>query len=156
MIRQEVVRPAVQDVLVAAEASRPPGGVSGAEELGPLLQKLLAAAHSSCRPLLEATLAPQSGLTGYGLLGNAILAEVDQALADGLPGLLSSVCVLVLGCVCQTAVSARSARPLRNMLRGSGQHILLYGAGAVFRLQSCSSMLSGCIGSLDVELASRL
>ena len=90
VVRQALVRPAVQSVLAAAEAARPPGGVSGAEELGPLLQGLLQACRASCRQLLEATLAPHSGLTGYELLGNAILAEVDEALAEGLPGQLAS------------------------------------------------------------------
>ena len=43
-------------------------------------------AHRRCKGLLEATLAPRSGLAAFNILGNAILAEVDEALADSLPG----------------------------------------------------------------------
>ena len=44
------------------------------------------AVEAGVGPLLEATLAPQSGLHAFNLLGNAVLAEVDAAVAAALPG----------------------------------------------------------------------
>ena len=44
------------------------------------------AVEAGVGPLLEATLAPQSGLHAFNLLGNAVLAEVDEAVAAALPG----------------------------------------------------------------------
>lgn len=45
------------------------------------------ALHASrCGALLEAMLAPRSGLGAFSLLGNSVLAEIDEALADALPG----------------------------------------------------------------------
>ena len=78
------MQPAVKVVLDAAEAGRSPA--QGAEDLGALLAKLLQACQGACRQLLDSTLAAQAGLTGFGLLGNSILAEVDSALAERLPG----------------------------------------------------------------------
>ena len=80
------MRPAVARVLDSAEAARAPAAAPGGEDLAALLDKLLQACQGACGPLLDATLAPQSGLTGFGLLGNSILAEIDSALADRLPG----------------------------------------------------------------------
>ena len=80
------MRPAVQRVLDAAESNRPHGAAPGGQDLAALLAKLLAAGRDACQALLDATLAPQSGLTGYGLLGNSLLGEIDSALAERLPG----------------------------------------------------------------------
>ncbi len=44
------------------------------------------AVEAAAGPLLEATLAPQSGLHAFSLLAEAVLAEVDAALAAALPG----------------------------------------------------------------------
>ena len=65
-----------------------------------MLHNLLEACQTSCGPLLEATLTPQSGLTGYSLLGNAILAEIDEALAEGLPGELTHLPACMHGFLC--------------------------------------------------------
>ncbi len=50
---------------------------------------MLARVQEQCGGLLETTMAPQSGLQGFGFLGNSILAAVDQQLANSMPGALS-------------------------------------------------------------------
>ena len=51
-----------------------------------LCLRTLTGVSGRCAGLLEATLAPRSGLAAFNILGNAILAEIDEALADALPG----------------------------------------------------------------------
>lgn len=42
--------------------------------------------QDQCVRLIEQVLAPQSGLQAFNLLANSILAEIDQQLAQNLPG----------------------------------------------------------------------
>ena len=51
-----------------------------------VLAAILDALDAEAGPLLDGVLAPQSGLHAFNLLANAVVAEVDAALAAGLPG----------------------------------------------------------------------
>lgn len=52
-----------------------------------VLGTVLARVQNRCGALLEATMAPQSGLQGFDFLGNSILAAIDQQVANSLPGI---------------------------------------------------------------------
>lgn len=51
-----------------------------------VLDALLAQVQEHCSWLLEATMAPQSGLQSFNFLGNSILAAVDQQVSSSMPG----------------------------------------------------------------------
>lgn len=51
-----------------------------------VLAAVAGAVEAGAGPLVAATLAPQSGLHAFNLLANAVLAEVDEAVAAALPG----------------------------------------------------------------------
>lgn len=89
VVRQTLVAPAVQAALATAAAGRAPGAAAGADGLAAVLPPMLATILDRCGALLEAMLAPRSGLGAFSLLGNSVLAEIDEALADALPGVFS-------------------------------------------------------------------
>lgn len=51
-----------------------------------VLASISEAVESECGALLRAVLTPQSGLHGFNLLANSVLAEVDDALLRAMPG----------------------------------------------------------------------
>ena len=51
-----------------------------------MLASVSAAVEGECGVLLKAVLAPHSGLHGFNLLANSVLAEVDDALLRCMPG----------------------------------------------------------------------
>ncbi|KAK9787882.1 hypothetical protein WJX73_008548 [Symbiochloris irregularis] len=89
VVRQVLVGPAVQEALQKAAASRPPGAAAGSEGLAAVLPPVLEAVLDRCKTILQATLAPRSGLSAFNVLGNSILAEMDEAVADALPSVYS-------------------------------------------------------------------
>ncbi|KAK9806115.1 hypothetical protein WJX72_002159 [[Myrmecia] bisecta] len=88
VVRRCMVSPFVHQLLAEHKQGNPRAG-SGADSLAQVLQPIAAEVRSRCGELLDTTMSPQSGLLAFNFLGNAILAEVDEALADSLPGAFS-------------------------------------------------------------------
>lgn len=51
-----------------------------------VLEAVAAGIKREVAPLLEAVLAPQSGLHAFNFLANSVLACVDSGIADAMPG----------------------------------------------------------------------
>lgn len=87
VVRTELVAPLVARALAEQRAAHPrPGGAPADGAFPAALGAVAGAVEAGAGPLLEATLAPQSGLHAFNLLANAVLAEVDEAVAAALPG----------------------------------------------------------------------
>eukprot|EP00884_Botryococcus_braunii_P005660 jgi/Botrbrau1/15095/Bobra.0255s0008.1 len=87
VVKEAVVKPIVDGVLAAHRQRSRAGPV--AEPLSPVLEEIAAGIRREVGPLLEAVLAPQSGLHAFNFLANSLLLYVDSALADALPGAFS-------------------------------------------------------------------
>ena len=57
-------------------------GLPAAQVLGSVSE----AVQAECGALLRTVLAPQSGLHGFNLLANCVVAELDEALSRSMPG----------------------------------------------------------------------
>ncbi|GIL88600.1 hypothetical protein Vretimale_19142 [Volvox reticuliferus] len=97
VVRSVVVAPLVERQVgehkARGHSSVPVGGAgSGAASgnaLSALLGSILAAIRAQLGPLLDASLAPGSALRSIDLLSNAVLDEVQGALAAAMPGVFS-------------------------------------------------------------------
>ncbi|KAK9821420.1 hypothetical protein WJX81_002272 [Elliptochloris bilobata] len=90
VVRAELVAPLVAHALAEQKAARPRAGGASADGSFPAVLAAVAdAVEAGAGPLLEAALAPQSGLHAFNLLANAVLAEIDEAVAAALPGAYS-------------------------------------------------------------------
>jgi hypothetical protein len=78
-----LIKQVVSDVRQQQLAS---GGSSGGGALAVVVQASLAQLQEAAGPLLSALAAPGSGLGGFDLPGAVLLAEISQAVADGMPG----------------------------------------------------------------------
>jgi hypothetical protein len=110
----------VSDVRQQQLASGGSGGSSAGGALAAVVQASLAQLQEAAGPLLSALSAPGSGLGGFDLLGAVLLAEISQAVADGMPGARSARCVSML----ETEHSTTGARTLLNA--SVRAHILLH------------------------------
>ncbi|KAF6251962.1 hypothetical protein COO60DRAFT_1704498 [Scenedesmus sp. NREL 46B-D3] len=93
-LRSGLAAPLMQQAVleVRQQQHAPGGGGGGGSARGPLaavVQASLARLQEAAGPLLSALAAPGSGLGGFDLLGAVLLAELSQAVADGMPGVFS-------------------------------------------------------------------
>ncbi|KAA6427855.1 MAG: conserved oligomeric Golgi complex subunit 2-like [Trebouxia sp. A1-2] len=89
VVRQALVVPLVESVIAEEQEGRALGAAPASDQLAPVLETMLTRVQEGCGELLQTTMAPQSGLQTFNLLGNSILAAVDQQVASSLPGAFS-------------------------------------------------------------------
>jgi hypothetical protein len=88
-LRNGLVSPLIKQVVSDVRQQQLASGISGTSAGGALavvVQASLAQLQEAAGPLLSALVAPGSGLGGFDLLGAVLLAEISQAVADGMPG----------------------------------------------------------------------
>ncbi|GAX80853.1 hypothetical protein CEUSTIGMA_g8288.t1 [Chlamydomonas eustigma] len=87
-LRMVVVKPLVARLVAEHKKVHVRPGHEG-EALNQLLQTIFVGVKAECGPLLEATLVPHGTLRIFDFLGNAVLEEVQTALASELPAVFS-------------------------------------------------------------------
>jgi hypothetical protein len=87
-LRNGLVSPLIKQVVSEVRQQQLAAGGSSAAggPLAAVVQASLALLQEAAGPLLSALAAPGSGLGGFDLLGAVLLAEISQAVADGMPG----------------------------------------------------------------------
>jgi hypothetical protein len=89
-LRSGLVSPLIKQVVSDVRQQQLTTGGSGSSSasgaLAAVVQASLAQLQEAAGPLLSALAAPGSGLGGFDLLGAVLLAEISQAVADGMPG----------------------------------------------------------------------
>eukprot|EP00878_Enallax_costatus_P031231 GHUV01034134.1.p1 GENE.GHUV01034134.1~~GHUV01034134.1.p1 ORF type:complete len:298 (+),score=135.09 GHUV01034134.1:1420-2313(+) len=93
-LRAGLVGPLVADIVtqVKRQSTAAAGGGqrdSSSSALAQVVDQVLARLRSEAGPLLSQLCAAGSGLSGIDLLGAVLLAEVSQAVAEGMPGVFS-------------------------------------------------------------------
>jgi hypothetical protein len=81
LFKQVVAEVRQQQLAAGSGSSSTAGG-----PLAAVVQGSLGRLQEAAGPLLSALSAPGSGLGGFDLLGAVLLAELSQAVADGMPG----------------------------------------------------------------------
>lgn len=90
-LRAGLVGPLVRDIVAQVkQQQQQQGGAAAAGQrdnaLSQVVDQILSSLRSEAGPLLGQLSAAGSGLSGVDLLGSVLLAEVSQAVADGMPG----------------------------------------------------------------------
>lgn len=89
-LRSGLVSPLIKQVVAEVRQQQlATGGSSSSSPAGPLAAVVgasLSRLQDAAGPLLASLAAPGSGLGGFDLLGAVLLAEISQAVADGMPG----------------------------------------------------------------------
>ncbi|WIA09954.1 hypothetical protein OEZ85_010167 [Tetradesmus obliquus] len=92
-LRSGLVSPLIKQVVAEVRQQQlATGGSSSSSPAGPLAAVVgasLSRLQDAAGPLLASLAAPGSGLGGFDLLGAVLLAEISQAVADGMPGVFS-------------------------------------------------------------------
>eukprot|EP00891_Asterochloris_glomerata_P006880 jgi/Astpho2/6880/Aster-07879 len=87
-VRNAVVAPLVAQVLSEHRASQP-RAVIASEGLQQVLSNVAARVQEQCSGLLQQTDTAQTDLQAFDFLGGAVMAEVDQAVSEAMPGAFS-------------------------------------------------------------------
>lgn len=85
-LRSGLVGPLVRDIVAAVKTQQQQGVQAGSSALCHVVDQTLSRLQSDAGPLLSELCAAGSALSGVDVLGAVLLAEVSQAVAEGMPG----------------------------------------------------------------------
>lgn len=93
-LRDGLVGPLARGAVAEArKAALADGGTPGGPALTAAVELTLLRLRERSGPLLAALLAPGGSLNRLDVLGNVLLHELSQAIADGMPGVLGFSCL---------------------------------------------------------------